>query len=95
MTQHYLAGELSVLLGELQALTVDETSARDLGCLRREAETCPLPALGSVTVRALALTDSLCWKSLDRADATTFTRQATLCAELHEFGLCAGLLEED
>ena len=95
MTQHYLAGELSVLLGELQALTVDEAWARDLGCLRREAETCPLPALGSVTVRALALTDSLCWESLDRADGTAFTRQAALCAELHEFGLCAGLLEED
>ena len=95
MTQHYLSGELSVLLGELQALSVDETWARDLGCLRREAETCPLRALGSVTVRALALSDSLCWASLGRADATMFTRQAVLCAELHEFGLCSGLLEED
>jgi len=95
MTQQYLAGELSLLLGELQALTANQTSVRDLGCLRREAETCPLPALRSVTVRALALTDGLCWESLDRADATTFTRQAAVCAALHEFGLCAGLLEDD
>jgi hypothetical protein len=94
MTQQYLAGELSELLGELQELAVDEPSVRGLGCLRREAETCPLVALRSVTVRALALTDGLCWASLVRADTTRFTRQAAVCAELHEFGVCAGLLEE-
>lgn len=95
MTQQYLAGELSRLLGDLQALSLDQSSARDLGCLRREAETCPLTALGSVTLRALALTDGLCWDSLERADAATFARQATVCAALHEFGVCAGLLEDD
>lgn len=65
-----------------------------LACLRREAETCPLPALRSVTARALALTDGLCWESLDRADATTFTRQGALGAELHVLGVCGGLLED-
>jgi hypothetical protein len=95
VTQQYLAGELSLLLGDLQALSIDHAAARDLGCLRREAETCPLTALGSVTARALALTDGLCWDSLARADAATFTRQATVCAALHEFGVCAGLLGDD
>lgn len=95
MTQQYLAGELSELLGEFQALIVDQGSVRDLRCLRREAETCPLPALRSVTARALAMTDGLCWASLDRADVATFARQAAVSAELHEFGLCAGLLDED
>jgi hypothetical protein len=95
MTQQYLAGELSELLGELQDLDVDQRWVRDLGCLRREAETCPLTALRSVTVRALALTDGLCWESLDRADVVAFARGAAVCAELHEFGLCAGLLEGD
>jgi hypothetical protein len=47
-----------------------------------------------VTVRALALTDGLCWDSLNRGDTAAFTRQAAVCAELHEFGVCAGLLEE-
>jgi hypothetical protein len=95
VTQHYLAGELSLLLGDLETLSIDQATAHDLGCLRREAETCPLTALGSVAVRALALTDGLCWDSLTRADVATFTRQATICAALHEFGVCAGLLEDD
>src|ERR1022692_4309590 len=45
-------------------------------------------------VGALALTDGRCWESLNRGDLAAFTRQAKVCAELHEFGVCAGLLEE-
>jgi len=95
MTQQYLAGELSSLLGELQTVTTNGISARGLARLRYEAETWPLRALSSVAVRALVLTDDLCWDSLARADAATFARQAALGAELHEFGVCAGLLEDD
>ena len=95
MTQQYLAGELSSLLGELQTVANNGTSARDLARLRHEAETWPLPALSSVAVRALVLTDDLCWDSLTRSDAASFARQAALGAELHEFGVCAGLLEDD
>jgi hypothetical protein len=95
MTQEYLAGELSQLLGELQALAANRKSARDLACLRREAETWPLPALRSVTARALALTDGLCWESLEGADATTFTRQAALSVEMHVLGVCGGLLDDE
>jgi hypothetical protein len=95
VTQQYLAGELSVILGELQAATASPVAAGDVTELRHEAETTPVAALPSVTGRALALTDRLCWDSLDRADTVTFSRQATIGAELYEFGVCAGLLVEE
>jgi hypothetical protein len=44
--------------------------------------------------RALALTEGLCWDSLNRGDTAAFARQAAVCAELHDFGACAGLLKE-
>jgi hypothetical protein len=94
MTRQYLAGELSVLLAHVQAATTTEAAGRDAWSLRHAAETEPIPALSSVTVRALALTERLCWDSLDRGDTSAFTRQAAVCAELHEFGVCAGLLKD-
>jgi hypothetical protein len=57
------------------------------------AETEPIQVLPWVTVQALALTEWLCWDSLNRGDTAAFTRQAAVCAELHEFGVCAGLLK--
>jgi hypothetical protein len=94
MTRQYVAGELSVLLEHLQAVTMTEADGRDAWSLRHAAETEPVPALGSVTARALALTECLCWDSLNRGDTAAFTRQAAVCAELHEFGVCAGLLKD-
>jgi hypothetical protein len=94
MTQQYLAGELSVLLAHLQAVTTTELAGHDAWSLRHAAETEPIPALRSVTVRAVALANGLCWASLNRGDVAAFTRQAAVCAELHDFGVCAGLLEE-
>jgi hypothetical protein len=47
-----------------------------------------------VAVDALALAEGLCWDSLTRGDTAAFCRQAAVCAELHEFGVCAGLLKE-
>ena len=95
MTRQYVAGELSVLLAHVQAVTTTEASGRDAWSLRHAAETRAVPALGSVTVRALALAERLCWDSLNRGDTAAFTRQAAVCAELHDFGVCAGLLKED
>ena len=95
MTRQYLAGELSVLLGHLQAAATTEAATRDAWFLRHAAETEPIPALGSVAVRALALAEGLCWDSLSRGDTAAFNRQARVCAELYEFGVCAGLLEDD
>jgi hypothetical protein len=94
MTRQYVAGELSVLLAHLQAVTTTEAAGRDAWSLRQAAETEPIPALGPVTLRALALTERLCWDSLNRGDTAAFTRQAVVCAELHEFGVCAGLLKD-
>jgi hypothetical protein len=94
MTRQYVAGELSVLLAHLQAVTTTEAARRDARSLRHAAETEPIPVLGSVAARALALTECLCWDSLNRGDIVAFDRQAAVCAELQEFGVCAGLLEE-
>jgi hypothetical protein len=95
MTQQYLAGELSLLLAQLQAVAIDQAVAGAIAHLRREAETSPPAALAAVLIRALDVTDGLCWDSLERGDTTAFSCQAASGAELHEFGVCAGLLEED
>jgi hypothetical protein len=95
MTRQYVAGELSVLLGHLQAVTTTEASGRNAWSLRYAAENEPVWTLGRVAARALALTEGLCWDSLSRGDTAAFARQARVCAELHEFGVCAGLLEDD
>jgi hypothetical protein len=94
MTEHHLAGELSVLLGQLELVTTTQLRANDLAQLRREAETRPLTALTSVVERALEVTDRLCWDTLQQGDSAAFTCQTEICAELYEFGVCAGLLED-
>jgi hypothetical protein len=94
MTQQYLAGELSLLLGELQATMTSEASVAEVAHLRRRAETWGRLALASVAVHALEVADRVCWDSLTRGDAAAFTRQAAVCAGLWEFSVCAGLLEE-
>ncbi len=95
MTRQYVAGELSVLLERVQAVTTTEEAERDAWSLRHAAETEPVQALPLVTMQALALAECLCWESLNRGDTAAFTRQAAVCAELHQFGVCAGLLNED
>ena len=94
MTQQYLAGELSVLLERVQAVTTTEAARRDARLLRQATETGPVQALGWVTVRALALIEQLCWHSLDQGDTAAFTRQAAAGAALREFGVCADLLKD-
>ena len=95
MTQQYIAGELSLRIGDLQAVATDQQRAREAACLRHEAEKVPLAELGPVVVRALELGDRLCWDSLGCGDAWAFSRQAAACAELREFGICACLFDED
>lgn len=93
VTQQYLAGELSVLLERVQAVTTTEAAGRDAWSLRQAVETGPIQTLGWMTTRALALTERLCWDSLHRGDTAAFTRQAAAAAALREFGVCAGLLD--
>ncbi len=92
MTWQYVAGELSVLLGQLGAAARDEMSAQFAAELRRQAESLPLSALPDVTLRAVALADEMCWDSLLQGDTAAFDHQAAGSALLYEFGLCAGLL---
>ena len=94
MTQQYLAGELSLLLGELQAAVTNEAAQVEVARLRQPAETGPRSALAFVVARSLELADCLCWDSLARGDAETFIHQAAIGARLWEIGICSGLLEE-
>jgi hypothetical protein len=94
MTQQYLAGELPLLLGQLQAAMTNEPSVVQVVHLRQRAETGPRSELASVVVGALEGADWVCRDSLIRRDAAAFIRQAAVCAELREFGVCARLLEE-
>src|SRR5574341_471744 len=94
MTQQYVVGELSLILGELQAVATNAAAVRDVVRLRRQAETAPPAALGAVVVRAAKLMDRLCWDALTQGETDTFIREIAICTELWEFGVCAGLLEE-
>ena len=94
MTQQYLVGELSLILGELQVVATKEAAVRDVVGLRHEAESTPPAALGPVVVRAAKLIDRLCWGALSRRETEAFIREMAICAELWEFGVCADFLEE-
>lgn len=95
MTRHYLAGDLSLLLGRLQELTPDPARAQQVARLRHETETNAPEELGSVAHRALTLTDDMCWDSLTQGDISAFGRRAELSGDLYEFGVCGELLDGD
>lgn len=94
MTVQYLIGELSVRLEQLEA-AADQAAARDIASLRCQIEKGPVTWLAAGTRRALALADQLCWDSLSRGDISSFTRQASISADLHLFGVSARLLGEE
>jgi hypothetical protein len=94
MTTQYLIGDLSVLLARLQAEDGDQLGAPTVS-LRHRLETLLPDELAPVVIRALAVVDRMCWKSLTRGDTDAFVRQAAIGADLAEFGECAGLLSED
>lgn len=94
MTQQYIAGELSLLPGDLEVVAQHAGMGDDVASLRHQAETSPIPALRYVAVRALALNRRLCWEALATGDIASFIRETALCAELHQFGVCARLLPE-
>lgn len=91
MTQHYLAGELSVLLEQLHDAAADQPQVGDLERLRHTAETVPVAALGPVIARALRVSETLCWECLTPGDVATFERLSTAARQLREFAVCAGL----
>lgn len=94
MTQDYIAGELSLLLGRLRSLCDDERAAGAATALRHEAETSPVHLLGCVAASAVGLAEALCWESLTEGDITAFHSQADALADLYEFAVCSRLLPE-
>jgi hypothetical protein len=94
MTRQYVVGELSLILGELQQVAPCDAAVEHVVHLRREAERTSPIELAPVAVRAIALTDDLCWDALTQGETEAFVREATICAELWEYGVCAGLLED-
>jgi hypothetical protein len=94
MALQYIVGELSLILGELEAAVPSRAARRQVADLRHEAETAPFPALPAVATRALRLTDDACWASLTQGDAESFRREAAIGAELWSFGVGACLLDE-
>jgi hypothetical protein len=94
MTRQHLVGELSLILGELHEAAPNDAAADDVIRLRHEAELASPAALASLAVRAMELTDGLCWDALSGGRTDEFAREAAICAELWEYGVCAGLLED-
>lgn len=94
MTRQYLTGELSVRLERLQA-TASTAQAVQVTELRYRVESCPASRLAEEVSLALALAEKLCWDSLSQGDAISFASQASVSADLRQFGICSGLLAED
>lgn len=95
MTWHYIAGELSLLLGELQEATRDEMIVKEISHLRKEAETVPYTVLADVASESLALANDACKLSLAVGDSRGFSRQLSICHDLWCFGVYAGLFCDD
>lgn len=94
VTQQYLVGEVSMLLARIEAAMPGD-HARDVARLRQDAETHPPTELRWIALRALRVVEDECWDAIDHGDTAAFARQADLAAELHDFGMCAGFLDND
>jgi hypothetical protein len=93
MTSQYVACELSWRLARLQTAMISDAAANnatahEVARLRQMAETCPLPALGSVLRCALRAADAACWRSLARGDIAAFAEQVEVSSDLYGFGVC-------
>jgi hypothetical protein len=92
MTQHYVVGQFSVLLGDVEAAAVEwQDSVRRL---RLQVEASSLALLPALAEQALSLTDAICWAAVEQGDVTRFCSRATSAAHLAEFLDCAGLLRQ-
>jgi hypothetical protein len=92
VTQQYIVGEFSSLLGDLQ-----RTPLGQLGPileLRREVECAPLQMLPRLARDAMSLTDVICWAALERGDIGGFRDCSRTAVALGEFTNNARLLPE-
>jgi hypothetical protein len=91
MTEQYIVGEFSSLLGELTP-TARGTLLDVARALRRRVECGPRRLLPALAHEALDLSDALCWAALEQGDLDGFRRCAGTSAALADFGAGAGLL---
>lgn len=89
MTQQYIAGEFSSLLGELERAV--QSCHRGIHRLRLEVERSPLRTLPVLAMEALELTDEICLATLEQGNLNDFSACARMAAALDEFADCAGL----
>jgi len=89
MTQQYVVGQFSVLLGELEEAAAEQRSS--VHSLRREVELSPLTRLPELADEVMELADAICWSALQRGDVKRFSSCARSAAELGEFVDSAGL----
>jgi len=90
MTQQYLVGEFSALLGDLERTAAEWQPA--VHGLRREVESSPVAMLPELADEATELIDTICWAALERGDVTRFCSCAKGATALGEFIDNAGLL---
>jgi hypothetical protein len=92
MTQQYIIGEFSALLGDLLVPhAVLDSALRDL---RLQVEVSHLSGLHVLARRAINLTDAICWVTLEQGDLRIFCRDVEAAVALREFVICANLLPE-
>jgi hypothetical protein len=91
VTQQYIFGELSSLLGELQP-TPTNLLDHAVDDLRRDVELSPLPMLPGLAHEAMTLTDTICWTALEQGNAGEFRRYASTAVALRDFTVSASLL---
>ena len=92
MTQQYIVGELSSLLGDLQRAPGGQLAA--IRELRREVECSPLQLLPGLAREAVNLTDVICLAALEQGDVDGFGDCARTAVALGEFTDSARLLLE-
>ena len=90
MTQQYIVGQFSVLLGDVQSPAGEWLAA--VRELRREVESCPLSMLPRLAQEAMGLTDLICWSALEQGDVGGFCGCARSAASLGELIDSARLL---
>ncbi len=90
MTQQYLVGQFSALLGDLEPTAAEWQPA--VHSLRLEVESSPVAMLPELADKATELIDTICWAALQRGDITRCSSFAKAAAALGEFIDSAGLL---
>ena len=83
MTQQYIVGQFSVLLGDLQPSSGEWLAA--VRKLRSEVESCPYSMLPRLAQEAIGLSDLICWSALEQGDLDSFCGCARSAAALGEF----------